>query len=436
MIAEKAVGGDEPRLLVRGGRRLAGQVTVSGAKNSALKLMAASLLGPGESVLHNVPDIDDVRTMKEVLEHLGATVEFRDGTVKVDTSAVQAHVAPYDLVQRMRASIQIMGPLVARFGKAKVAMPGGCNLGPRKIDIHLRGLAAMGGEVRSDHGFIEVTAPKLRATEMFLDYPSMGATENLLMAAVLAEGTSTLENVAREPEIVDLCKFLVSMGADIEGAGTTTLRIRGVKEMHPAEHSVLGDRIEAGTFLVAGAVTGGEVEVVGISPHVLDLFLSKLRSVGVRVHENTRSIKVSGISDPLRAVDVATLPYPGFPTDLQAQMMVLLSIADGVSMVTENVFENRFGFVDELIRLGADIRVDGNHAVVSGGRSLTGAIVRCPDLRAGAALALAGLVAEGCTELRDVYHIDRGYEHFEEKLRGLGADVERARNSMSCSGQL
>jgi len=294
----------------------------------------------------------------------------------------------------------------------------------------------MGGEIRSDHGFVEVTASRLRAIDMFLDYPSMGATENLLMAAVLAEGTSTLENVAREPEIVDLCKFLVSMGADIEGAGTTTLRIRGVKEMHPAEHSVLGDRIEAGTFLVAAAVTGGEVEVNGISPHVLDLFLSKLRSVGVRVHENTRSIKVSGSPESFRAVDVATLPYPGFPTDLQAQMMVLLSIADGVSMVTENVFENRFGFVDELIRLGADIRVDGNHAVVSGGQSLTGAIVRCPDLRAGAALALAGLVAEGCTELRDIYHIDRGYERFEEKLRDLGADVERARSSEGCCESL
>jgi len=410
---------------VSGGRRLSGQVTVSGAKNSALKLMAASLLAPGTSVLHNVPDIQDVRTMQEVLEYLGAVVEFVDGTMTVDTTEVQSHVAPYELVQRMRASIQIMGPLVARFGRARVAMPGGCNLGPRKIDIHLRGLAAMGGEVRSDHGFVEVTATKLRAVDMFLEYPSVGATENLLMAAVMAEGTTTLENAAREPEIVDLCKFLISMGADIDGAGSSTVRVRGVTEMRPAEHTVLGDRIEAGTFLIAGAVTGGEVEAAGISPHVLDLFLSKLRSVGVQVHENTRSIRVSGDPDSYKAVDVATLPYPGFPTDLQAQMMVLLSLAKGVSMVTENVFENRFGFVDELIRLGADIRVDGNHAVVTGGRSLTGAIVQCPDLRAGAALAIAGLVAEGSTELREVYHIDRGYERFEEKLRNLGADVER-----------
>jgi len=416
---------EQPRLLVKGGRVLRGQVPVSGAKNSALKLMAASLLAPGVSILHNVPDITDVRTMQEVLEYLGAAVDFTDGTMTIDTSGVRSQEAPYELVQRMRASIQIMGPLVARFGRARVALPGGCNLGPRKIDIHLRGLQEMGATIRSDHGFIEVTAPRLQGVRMFLDYPSVGATENLLMAAVLAEGTTVLENAAREPEVVDLCKFLISMGADIEGAGSSTLRITGVKELHPAEHTVIGDRIEAGTYLIAGAVTGGEVEVTGISPHFLDLFLFKLRAVGVRVHENTRSIKVTGDPASYVAVDVATLPYPGFPTDLQAQMMVLLSIAQGVSVVTENVFENRFGFVDELIRLGADIRVDGNHAVVTGGRALTGATVRCPDLRAGAALTIAGLAAEGCTEIRDIYHIDRGYERFEEKLRALGAEVER-----------
>ncbi len=432
MTPEAVVGADEGRLLVRGGRRLSGKVAVSGAKNSALKLMAASLLAPGKCVLHNVPDIQDVRTMKELLEYLGAAVEFAGGTMTVDSTAVQSHVAPYELVQRMRASIQIMGPLVARFGVAKVAMPGGCNLGPRKIDIHLRGMTDMGAVVRSDHGFVEVTASKLHAINMFLDYPSVGATENLLMAAVMAEGTTTLENVAREPEIVDLCKFLISMGAEIEGAGSSTMKVHGVTAMHPAEHTVLGDRIEAGTFLIAGALTGGEVEVTGISPHVLDIFLSKIRAVGVQVHENTRSIKAGGVPGSFTAVDVVTLPYPGFATDLQAQMMVLLSVAEGVSVVTENVFESRFVFVDELIRLGADIRVDGNHAVVSGGRSLTGAIVRCPDLRAGAALALAGLVAEGCTELRDIYHIDRGYERFEEKLRGLGADIERVSMGSGC----
>lgn len=415
----------EPRLVVRGGQQLSGRIAVSGAKNSALKLMAASLLASGVSVLHNVPNIQDVHTMKEVLEHLGAVVKFSGNTLTVDTTEVRSHVAPYELVQRMRASIQIMGPLVARFGHARVAMPGGCNLGPRKIDIHLRGLAAMGGVIRSDHGFVEVSAERLSGTNVFLDYPSVGATENLLMAAVLADGSTVLENAAREPEIVDLCKFLMSMGAEIDGAGSSTIRISGVEEMQPAEHTVLGDRIEAGTFLIAGAITGGEVEVTGISPHVLELFLFKLRSVGVQVQENTRSIKAGG--DPLSyvAADVATLPFPGFPTDMQAQMMSLLSIARGVSVVTENVFEQRFGFVDELIRLGADIRVEGNHAVVTGGRSLTGAIVRCPDLRAGAALALAGLVAEGSTELRQIQHVDRGYERFEEKLRSLGAHVER-----------
>lgn len=404
---------------------LHGRVPISGAKNSALKLMAASLLAPGVSVLHNVPDITDVRTMQEVLEYLGAVVRFAGGTMTIDTSEVRSQEAPYELVQRMRASIQIMGPLVSRFGRARVALPGGCNLGPRKIDIHLRGLEEMGATIRSDHGFIEVTAPRLRGVRMFLDYPSVGATENLLMAAVLADGTTILENAAREPEVVDLCKFLISMGADIDGAGSSTLRITGVSELRPTEHTVIGDRIEAGTFLIAGAATGGEVEVTGVSPHFLDLFLFKLRAVGVRVQENTRSIKVSGDPGSYTAVDVATLPYPGFPTDLQAQMMVLLSIAEGVSVVTENVFEKRFGFVDELIRLGADIRVDGNHAVVTGGRLLTGATVRCPDLRAGAALTIAGLAAEGCTEIRDVHHIDRGYERFEEKLRALGADVER-----------
>lgn len=422
---------EDPRLLVRGGHRLSGQVAVAGAKNSALKLMAASLLASGTSVLHNVPDIQDVRTMREVLEYLGAVVDFHQGTMTIDTTAVQSHVAPYELVQKMRASIQIMGPLVARFGHARVAMPGGCNLGPRKIDIHLRGLAEMGGEVRVDHGFVEVAADRLKAASMILDYPSVGATENLLMAAVMADGTTVLENVAREPEIVDLCKFLVSMGADITGAGSSTVRVNGVTEMHPAEHTVLGDRIEAGTFLIMGAVTGGDVEVTGISPHVLDLFLSKLRAIGVQIQENARSIRASGDPERYVAVDVATLPYPGFPTDLQAQMMVLLSIARGVSVLTENVFENRFGFVDELIRLGADIRVDGNHAVINGGRALTGAIVRCTDLRAGAALVTAGLLAEGCTEIREVHHIDRGYERLEEKLKALGADVERVMGSRS-----
>lgn len=417
---------EEHRYLVRGGKRLAGRVQVSGAKNSALKLMAASLLAPGRTVLHNVPDIQDVRTMCEVLEYLGADVELHEGKLTLDTEAVESQVAPYELVQRMRASIQIMGPLLARFGRARVAMPGGCNLGPRKIDFHLRGLAQFGGEVSSDHGFIEVKAERLHGATVFLEYPSVGATENLLMAAVLAHGTTVIDNAAREPEIVDLGKFLISMGAEIEGAGTPRIVVHGVRELHPAEHTVMSDRIEAGTFLIAGAVTGGDVEVEGLSPHILEIFLSKLRAVGVQIQENTRKIRAWGDPAYYGATDIATLPYPGFATDLQAQMMVLLSLAGGTSIVTENVFENRFGFVDELVRLGADIKVSGQHALVSGGRSLTGAIVRCTDLRAGAALVLAGLAADGVTEVRDIFHIDRGYERFEEKLRSLGAEVERA----------
>ncbi|MHB1343286.1 MAG: UDP-N-acetylglucosamine 1-carboxyvinyltransferase [Thermoleophilia bacterium] len=419
------VDSEDFRYIVRGGRRLEGVVTVSGAKNSALKLMAASLLAEGASVLHNVPDIEDVHTMTDVLEYLGARVRTEDGVMTVDSTGVEPHAAPYELVQKMRASFQIMGPLVARFGRGRVAMPGGCNLGPRKIDFHLRGLEQLGAVITADHGFVEVAAERLTGSSIVLEYPSVGATENLLMAAVLAHGTTVIDNAAREPEIVDLGKFLVSMGADVQGAGSSQITVHGVRRLEPAEHTVIGDRIEAGTFLIAGAVTGGDVTVEGISPHFLDIFLSKLRAVGVQVQENHKKIRAWGDPADYVAADIATLPHPGFPTDLQAQMMVLLSVATGASIVTENVFENRFGFVDELIRLGADIKVAGHHAVVNGGRALTGAVVRCPDLRAGASLVLAGLVAEGTTELRDVFHIDRGYERFEAKLGALGADMER-----------
>jgi UDP-N-acetylglucosamine 1-carboxyvinyltransferase len=419
------VDADDSRYIVRGGHRLEGTVTVSGAKNSALKLMAASLLAEGASTLHNVPDIEDVHTMTDVLEYLGARVRNEDGVMTVDTTDVEPHAAPYELVQKMRASFQIMGPLVARFGRGRVAMPGGCNLGPRKIDFHLRGLEQLGAVVTADHGFVEVAAERLTGSSIVLEYPSVGATENLLMAAVLAKGATVIDNAAREPEIVDLGKFLVSMGANVQGAGTSQITVHGVQRLEPAEHTVIGDRIEAGTFLIAGAVTGGDVTVEGISPHFLDIFLSKLRAAGVQVQDNHRKVRAWGDPTGYSATDIATLPHPGFPTDLQAQMMVLLSVAGGASIVTENVFENRFGFVGELVRLGADIKVAGHHAVVNGARALTGAVVRCPDLRAGAALVLAGLVAEGSTELRDVFHIDRGYERFEEKLTSLGADIER-----------
>jgi UDP-N-acetylglucosamine 1-carboxyvinyltransferase len=406
---------------------LSGHVAVSGAKNSALKLMAASLLAPGVSVLRNVPDIQDVRTMQEVLEYLGAVVEFSDGTMTVDTSGVQSHVAPYDLVQRMRASIQIMGPLVARFGRARVAMPGGCNLGPRKIDIHLRGLAEMGAAVRSDHGFVEVTASRLRGVDLFLDYPSVGATENLLMAAVMAEGTTTLENVAREPEIVDLCKFLISMGADIEGAGSSTMTVNGVAEMHPAEHTVLGDRIEAGTFLIAGAITGGDLLVADCVPEHLTALIVKLRQAGAEVGQvSPTSLRVRA-PGPLRSADLTTEEYPGFATDLQAQYMALMTQAQGASCITETIFENRFMHALELMRMGANIRIEGRQAIVAGPSQLTGANVIASDLRASASLVLAALVATGETEIDRVYHIDRGYQRIEEKLARAGASIRRIR---------
>ena len=419
---------EDARYLVRGGRRLAGRVTVSGAKNSALKLMAACLLAPGAGSLHNVPDIQDVRTMREVLEHLGARVQTKGNDMVIDAGSVASTTAPYELVQRMRASIQIMGPLVARFGRARVAMPGGCNLGPRKIDFHLRGLSQLGAKVSQEHGFVEVVAERLRGAAVSLDYPSVGATENLMMASVLADGVTVIDNAAREPEIVDLSKFLVSMGAEIEGAGTSTVTVRGVKEMYAAEHTVMCDRIEAGTFLIAAAVSGGDLEVHGVGPaQPGDLPLEVARDRGPGAGEQPLDPRVGG-SSYYSGTDIATLPYPGFATDLQAQTMVLLSLAQGKSMVTENVFENRFVFVDELVRLGAEIKVAGHHAVVTGGRALTGATVRCSDLRAGAALVLAGLVAEGVTEVRDIFHIDRGYENFEQKLRSLGADLERVDN--------
>jgi len=413
------------RFLVRGGRRLEGEVTLAGAKNSVLKLMAAALLADEPSVIRRVPRIADVVTMVEMLCALGAEAEFIDGELHIDASGPLSDRAPYELVRRMRASIIVMGPLVARLGRATIAMPGGCNIGPRRIDFHLRGLQRLGAQVEIEHGFIEVSADELRGAVVPLDYPSVGATENLLMAATAARGTTVIENAAREPEIVDLAKFLMSMGASIDGAGTSSIGIEGGHGLHGATHDVIADRIEAGTFLVAGAVTAGDVTVRGLNPVYLELFLNKMRAMGVRIEEADRSIRVIG-GGPLRPVDVSTLPHPGFATDLQAQLMVALSLAEGTSIVTENVFENRFAVVDELNRLGAGITTSGHHAVVAGPRQLTGTVVEAPDLRGGAALVIAGLAAEGVTDVRGAHHIDRGYELFEDKLTALGADIGRA----------
>ncbi|MDI6873090.1 UDP-N-acetylglucosamine 1-carboxyvinyltransferase [Candidatus Solincola sp.] len=412
------------KLVITGGNPLRGEVRVGGAKNSVLKLMAASLLTPEECVIHNVPHITDVEIMAEVLRHLGAEVAWEDDTLRVRAGEFSGREAPYHLVRRMRASIVVLGPLVARFGEAKVAIPGGCNIGSRKIDMHLRGLAEMGAEISTEHGYIYARASRLRGRHIILEFPSVGATENLMMAAVGAKGTTVIENAAREPEIQDLAAFLVSMGAEIRGAGTPVLEVEGGGELHGAEHIAIGDRIEAGTFAVAAAVTGGDLTITGIRPEYLALPLEKMRTVGVEVEEGEEFLRVRGGGD-YRAVDVATLPFPGFPTDMQPQIMVLLSLARGTSVVTENVFESRFMFVDELNRMGCDITIEGHHAIVRGGRRLSGTEVCATDLRAGAALVLAGLAAEGETQVLEIHHIDRGYQRLEEKLTRLGAEIRR-----------
>jgi UDP-N-acetylglucosamine 1-carboxyvinyltransferase len=413
-------------IIVRGGRPLCGEVRVEGAKNSALKLMAASLLTPGMSRISNVPQIADVDVMAEVLAQLGADVTRTDHALQIDATGVDSFEAPYELVAQMRASISVLGPLVARFGQARVAQPGGCNIGSRKIDMHIRGLAELGVEIHTGHGYIDAKAPKsgLRAAQVVLDFPSVGATENLLTTTAVAHGTSTIQNAAREPEIVDLCDFLNGMGARITGAGTPTITVEGVESLHPVDHRVVGDRIEAGTFVIAGAIAGGPVTVRGFDPSHLELVFTKLEQAGCTIERLDDGVTVSR-HGAIRTADVQTLPFPGFPTDMQAQFMALMAIAEGSSIITENVFENRFMFADEIGRMGADIRIEGHHALVTGVSQLSGAPVRSPDLRGGAALVLAALCADGETSVRDIYHIDRGYERFVEKLAALGADIRR-----------
>jgi UDP-N-acetylglucosamine 1-carboxyvinyltransferase len=414
------------RFVVTGGTPLSGTVPIAGAKNSALKLMAAALLAPGRSVLHNVPRIQDCVTMVEVLEHLGAAAAWTDGTLLIDTSDVQPRETPYDLVRRMRASILVLGPLLARFGHARVAMPGGCNIGSRKIDLHVRGLEKMGARFDSEHGFFEATTGGLRGAVISLDFPSVGATENALMAAVAARGTTVIENAAREPELVDLASFLTAMGAKIEGVGTPTIEIEGVDAFEPVEHTVIADRVEAGTFAIAACATGGSVVLDGARGDHMDLVFAKLADAGADILVTEEGVAVSLQTRP-KAVDLVTLPYPGFPTDLQPQIMALLASADGTSIVTENVFESRFMFVDELNRMGADIRTEGHHAVIRGVDRLSAAPVRALDIRAGAAMVIAALAADGVTEIEDMYHVDRGYQDFETKLSRLGAAVRRER---------
>ena len=417
----------EEIIIARESVSLSGTVHIGGAKNSALKLIAASLLGRGKSVIHNVPLISDIEIMVEVLRSLGATVSREGHTIIIDTEKAEGHETPYELVSKMRASISVLGPLIGRFGCARVAMPGGCQIGARKIDIHLKVLEALGVEFKNDHGYLYASSPNgLHCADVLLEFPSVGATENMLMASVTVEGTSIIDNAAREPEIVDLANMLNAMGAKIEGAGTPTITVTGVplSEFHPCEHITVGDRIEAGTFLTAGALLGGPLTVEGIDPSFLRMALMKLEQMGCDVKTADSSITVSRTM-PLRPIDIQTLPHPGFPTDLQAQFMLLAALAEGNSVITENIFENRFMFASELNRMGAEISIEGHHALIQGVEKLQGAPVTSPDLRGGAALVIAGLVAEGETKIYDIYHIDRGYEDYVGKLQNLGASIER-----------
>ncbi len=415
-----------------GGARLTGDVRVTGAKNSVLKLMAAALLAQGSTTLTDVPDILDVEIMAELLRRLGCDVQHdaAAGVVRIDVPAVPGHQADYDLVRRMRASICVLGPLVARCGEADVALPGGDNIGSRGLDLHVAGLTRLGAEVTSEHGYLIARAPGgLHGGNVWLDFPSVGATENLLMAAVLAKGTTVIDNAAREPEIVDICQMLSAMGAHIGGVGTSTLEVEGVQTLHPVTHATVPDRIVAGTWAVAAAMTRGDVTIRNGRAEHLEIALDKLVTAGAAVEVLHDGFRVAMDRRP-RSVDIVTLPYPGFPTDLQPQFIALNAIADGAAMVTENLFEARFRFVNELARLGADVRTDGHHALVRGREQLSGAPVEASDIRAGAGLVMAGLVADGVTTVGEVHHIDRGYAGFVADLRRLGADVTRESGSL------
>jgi UDP-N-acetylglucosamine 1-carboxyvinyltransferase len=412
------------RFVVTGGARLAGEVTVPGAKNSVLKLMAAALLAPGTTTITAVPDILDVAIMGELLQRLGCEVGREGRTVRIGVPDRPGHEADYDLVRRMRASISVLGPILARCGEAKVALPGGDAIGSRGLDMHIAGLQKLGASVAVEHGYLVAKASRLSGAPVWLDFPSVGATETVLLAAVLAKGVTTIDNAAREPDLVDLSEFLVAMGARIEGIGTSTLTVEGVEQLQPTTHATLPDRIVAGTWAVAACMTRGDVRVRGARADHLEVALDKLVMAGARVELETDGFRVVMAERP-KAVDVVTLPYPGFPTDLQPMVLAMNAVAEGTAMVTENVFEARWMFVDELVRLGADVRTDGHHALVRGKPFLSGAPVTAHDIRAGAALVLAGLVADGVTEVHEVRHVDRGYEGFTEALVALGADVRR-----------
>lgn len=413
------------RIVVEKSPALKGRVRISGAKNAALPILAACLLGTEDIYLEEVPELQDVHIMCELLESLGSTVEkLGKGKLKINSSGLHEYRTPFELMNKMRASFLVMGPLLARLGKTENSLPGGCSIGARPIDYHLKGFRALGAQIQEDIGNITASCDRLKGDKIYLDFPSVGATENIMMAAVLAEGETVIENAAKEPEIVDLSNFLRKLGAKVTGAGTSTIRIDGVEKLGGARHSIIPDRIEAGTFMVAAAITGGDVLVENVITSHIKPVIAKLKESGCEIIEEGENVRVKGAAIP-ETIDIKTLPYPGFPTDMQAQFMAYMTQCKGSNVTIETVFENRFMHVDEFKKMGADIKIDGRSAVVVGPKRLKGTSVKASDLRAGAALILVGLVAEGKTTIRDIYHIDRGYEDIEEKFRGLGANVYR-----------
>lgn len=414
------------KIVIKGGKKLDGQVQISAAKNSILPIIAGSILSGEICTIENAPNLEDVVVLCDVLKSMNAKVDFDKNTNKITISSNGGFTGnpQDDLVRKMRASFLIMGPMLSRYGNFKISLPGGCNIGSRPIDLHLKGFKALGAEINLEHGYVEAKAKKLIGNRVYLDFPSVGATENIMMAAVFAEGETIIENSAEEPEIKDLANFLISMGANIEGAGNDIIKITGVKELKGTKHMPIYDRIEAGTYMIAAAMTKSKIKVVGAEEEHLRPIIAKLTECGIDLDIGDKFIIVNGDKN-LKAIDIKTMPYPGFPTDMQAQMMSLLSVVEGTSIVTETVFENRFMHASELKRMGANIKIDGRSAVIDGVNRLTGADVRATDLRAGAALILAALAADGTTEIGDIYHIDRGYVDIEKKLEGLGADISR-----------
>ena len=414
------------KVLITGGKRLQGEVEISGAKNSALPIIASSILSADECILSNAPLLKDIQTIKKLLESMGARIKREGDTLAVNAKDLKSCEAPYELVKTMRASVLVLGPLVARFGEARVSLPGGCAIGTRPINLHIAGLQKMGAEVEIKHGYVEVRAKRLKGARIYFDISTVTGTENLMMAAAIADGVTVLGNAACEPEVVDLANFLTKRGARIRGAGTDTIIIEGVARLSGGSYEVMPDRIEAGTYLACGAITGGDVTVKRCIPAHLEAVLATLRAAGLKTEVTSDSIRVIA-DNGITAVDVRTMPYPGFPTDMQAQIMALMTIGRGLSVITETIFENRFIHVPELRRMGANIKLQGNYAIVEGVKSLTGAPVMATDLRASASLVVAGLVAEGKTEIHRIYHLDRGYERMEEKLSQIGAEIVRVK---------